>query len=135
LWYLVYTDDEGICHSVCRTAEAIGRSLREGLLREARNIRVSRSKAGPFKSLRACTAYRDFAIEAAEAAVRGSASNHQISGVVKPGENEPTSPSDAEPATGVVDPAGGDNGDFERTVCLAVSFVGSLLFGLWWLWR
>src|SRR5262245_48144122 len=52
LWYLVYKDDEGTTHTVKGTTSAIRRSLREGLLGDASNVRAARSKQGPFEALR-----------------------------------------------------------------------------------
>src|SRR5262249_16849190 len=51
-WYMVFKDDEGVLHTVKGTLQGIRRSLKEGLLGDASNIRASKSKQGPFELLR-----------------------------------------------------------------------------------
>lgn len=65
LWYLVYKDETGMAHTVKGTVSAIRRSLKDGLLGDAGNVRASRSKAGPFETLRGYPEFRDMAVEAA----------------------------------------------------------------------
>jgi serine/threonine protein kinase len=65
LWYLVYKDEMGVLHTVKGSTVAIRRSLREGLLGDATNIRASRSKNGPFESLRGYPEFRDMVVTAA----------------------------------------------------------------------
>lgn len=62
LWYLVYKDDMGMTHTVKGTTHAIRRSLKEELLGDASNIRASKTKAGPFESLRNFPEFRDLVI-------------------------------------------------------------------------
>src|SRR5262249_44238724 len=62
LWYLVYRDDEGVTHTVKGTTSAIRRSLREGLLGDASNVRAARSKAGPFEPMRGYPEFRDLVV-------------------------------------------------------------------------
>src|SRR5207248_5806071 len=64
LWYLVYRDDEGITHTVKGTRSAIRRSLKEGLLGDASNVRAARSKTGPFEPLRGFPEFRDLVVGA-----------------------------------------------------------------------
>src|SRR5262249_54398097 len=52
LWYLVYKDEESVMHTVKGSTSAIRRSLKEGLLGDASNVRASRAKTGPFEQLR-----------------------------------------------------------------------------------
>jgi len=52
VWYLMYHDDEGAKHLVKGNVQGIRRSLKEGLLGDASNIRASRLKMGPFELLR-----------------------------------------------------------------------------------
>ncbi len=59
LWYLVYQDETGDKHTVKGTTPAIRRSLKEGLLGDAANVRTSRSKAGPFEILQTFPEFRD----------------------------------------------------------------------------
>lgn len=65
LWYLVYKDETGLPHTVKGTVSAVRRSLRDGLLGDASNVRAARSKAGPFEPLRGHPEFRDLVIEAA----------------------------------------------------------------------
>jgi serine/threonine protein kinase len=69
LWYLVYKDEEGNTHIVKGSATAIRRSLKEGLLGDASNVRASRSKTGPFEALRSYPEFRDLVIAPAPLAV------------------------------------------------------------------
>jgi serine/threonine protein kinase len=64
IWYLVYRDDQGQTHTVKGTTEGIRRSLREGLLGDASNIRASRAKAGPFELVRSYAEFRDLIVTA-----------------------------------------------------------------------
>jgi serine/threonine protein kinase len=65
LWYLIYKDEEGTTHTVKGTTAAIRRSLRDGLLGDASNIRASRLKGGPFEPLRGYPEFRDLLVTAA----------------------------------------------------------------------
>jgi serine/threonine protein kinase len=65
LWYLIYKDDEGVQHTVKGTTPAIRRSLRDGLLGDADNVRASRNKMGPFEPLRDHPEFRDLLVTAA----------------------------------------------------------------------
>jgi serine/threonine protein kinase len=58
-WYLVYQDEKGASHTVKGTTAAIRRSLRDGLLGDASNVRVSRSRLGPFEPLGSSPPFRD----------------------------------------------------------------------------
>ncbi|MFO0970447.1 MAG: serine/threonine-protein kinase [Gemmataceae bacterium] len=59
IWYLVYKDDDGVIHTVKGSTAGIRRSLKEGLLGDATQIRLSRSKEGPFEGLRQRPEFRD----------------------------------------------------------------------------
>jgi serine/threonine protein kinase len=72
LWYLVYHDEEGEVHTVKGTTAAIRRSLREGLLGDASNVRASRSKAGPFEPLRGYPEFRDLVVAPAPMVLPGA---------------------------------------------------------------
>jgi serine/threonine protein kinase len=61
-WYLVYRDDDGNTHTVKGTTAAIRRSLKEGLLGDASNVRAARSKSGPFEPLRGFPEFRDLVL-------------------------------------------------------------------------
>jgi serine/threonine protein kinase len=62
-WYLVYHDEEGVLHTVKGTTNGIRKSLREGLLGDAENIRIARTKAGPFELVRNFAEFRDLVIQ------------------------------------------------------------------------
>jgi eukaryotic-like serine/threonine-protein kinase len=64
LWYLVYQDETGEKHTVKGSTTAIRRSLKEGLMGDAANVRASRSKAGPFEALTAHPEFRDLVLAA-----------------------------------------------------------------------
>jgi len=62
-WYLIYKDEDNVVHTVKGSKSGIRRSLKEGLLGDADNVRISRSKAGPFDPLRLHPEYRDLAVD------------------------------------------------------------------------
>jgi serine/threonine protein kinase len=62
VWYLVYKDEEGTSHTVKGSTPGIRRSLKEGLLGDAGNIRASRSKDGEFELLRSFPEFRDMIV-------------------------------------------------------------------------
>ena len=65
LWYLVYKDEEAVVHTVKGTMNGIRRSLKEGLLGDAGNVKVSRAKSGPFEALKNHPEFRDLVVEPA----------------------------------------------------------------------
>ncbi len=69
LWYLVYQDDEGSTHTVKGTVAAVRRSLKEGLLGEASNVRACQTKKGQFEPLRSLAEFRDLVIAPAPVGV------------------------------------------------------------------
>jgi serine/threonine protein kinase len=69
IWYLVYKDDEGVTHTVKGSVPAIRRSLKDGLLGDASNVRASRTKTGPFENLRSYPEFRDMVVAPAPLAV------------------------------------------------------------------
>ncbi len=79
LWYLVYKDDTGMAHTVKGTVSAVRRSLKDGLLGDASNVRAARTKAGPFESLRDYPEFRDMVVEAAPISVSPSSPPRQPS--------------------------------------------------------
>ena len=58
-WHMVYTDEEGHVQNVKGSRMGIRRSLKENLLGDASNIRVSRNKEGPYVPLRQHVDFRD----------------------------------------------------------------------------
>jgi serine/threonine protein kinase len=96
LWYLVYKDEEGVTHTVKGSTTAIRRSLRDGLLGDASNVRASRIKGGPFESLRDYPEFRDLLVTAAPlqvpAAVAPSPRLMEATTPTRPGSREPTPP-------------------------------------------
>jgi serine/threonine protein kinase len=87
LWYLIYKDEDGEGHTVKGSTQAIRRSLREGLLGDASNVRASRTKTGPFEPLRSYPEYRDLVVAPAPL----SAPTARSSGTA-PVSNLPTPP-------------------------------------------
>jgi eukaryotic-like serine/threonine-protein kinase len=75
-WYMVYKDEEGVVHTVKGTMNGIRRSLKEGLLGDAGNLRVSRSKEGPFEPLKNHPEFRDLVVEPAP--LPGAAKRSQV---------------------------------------------------------
>jgi serine/threonine protein kinase len=74
VWYLIYKDETtGISHTVKGSTAAIRRSLRDGLLGDASNIRASHTKTGPFEPLRGYPEFRDLVIAPAPLNVPGAA--------------------------------------------------------------
>ena len=69
LWYLVYKDDQGAMHTVKGSTSAIRRSLKEGLLGDASNVRASKVKTGPFEQLRGYPEFRDMIVAPTPASV------------------------------------------------------------------
>jgi serine/threonine protein kinase len=61
-WYLVYKDEEGEVHTVKGTTVNICRSLREGLLGDASNVRASRVKDSGFEPLRSYPEFRHLVV-------------------------------------------------------------------------
>jgi serine/threonine protein kinase len=75
LWYLVYKDEEGVMHTVKGSTSAIRRSLKEGLLGDASNVRASRAKTGPFEQLRGYPEFRDMVVTPTAVGVPGLGSS------------------------------------------------------------
>jgi serine/threonine protein kinase len=71
LWYLVYRDEQGTAHTVKGSVNAIRKSLRDGLLGNAENVRASRTKAGPFEPLTSYPEFRDLLGPATASGVAG----------------------------------------------------------------
>lgn len=69
LWYMVYVDDLGQKHTVKGPTEGIRRALREGLLGDASNILVSRTKTGQFQPLSNLVEFRDLVLSPAPAPI------------------------------------------------------------------
>jgi serine/threonine protein kinase len=61
-WYLFYVDEEGEQRTVKGTLGGIRRSLKEGRLGDAENVRAGRTKSGPFEPLRIYPEFRDLII-------------------------------------------------------------------------
>jgi serine/threonine protein kinase len=59
LWYLLYKDLEGQPHMVKGTIAAIRRSLKEGLLGDASNVKASKTKTGTFELLQNIAEFKE----------------------------------------------------------------------------
>ena len=62
IWSLRDTDDAGKACLVKGTRGAVRRSLKEGLLGDARHVSGSRAKSGPFKALSQWAEFRDLCL-------------------------------------------------------------------------
>jgi serine/threonine protein kinase len=71
VWYLQYKDEAGQKHMVKGNTEGIRRSLKEGLLGDASNVLISRSKSGEYESLKSHPEFRDLVVTAAPLPARG----------------------------------------------------------------
>ncbi|MHB1425869.1 MAG: serine/threonine protein kinase [Gemmataceae bacterium] len=96
LWYLVYRDENGTPHTVKGTMSAVRRSLKDGLLGDASNVRASRTKAGPFEALREHAEFRDLMPEAAATPSSSPSTSGSKGGVSK--RPAPAPSTDAAPA-------------------------------------
>ena len=94
VWYLVYKDDEGTTHTVKGSVGAIRRSLKDGLLGDASNVRASRTKTGPFENLRSYPEFRDLVVAPAPLAVprSGGATAAQAAAALPDGRGAPVAP-------------------------------------------
>ena len=96
LWYLVYKDENDTLHTVKGSTSAIRRSLREGLLGDAENIRAGRTKAGPFEPLRDYPEFRDILVTPAvlnvAAAVAAASTADESASVLAPRVQHATRP-------------------------------------------
>jgi serine/threonine protein kinase len=97
IWYLVYKDEEGATHTVKGSASGIRRSLKEGLLGDAGNVRASRQKDGMFSLLRSYPEFRDLVIAPAPLNPGGSSISSAPAGSTSPAGSRKSSASTAEP--------------------------------------
>jgi serine/threonine protein kinase len=88
-WYLVYKDEDAQPHTVKGSTNAIRRSLRDGLLGDASNVRASRGKSGPFEPLRSYPEFRDLVISPAPVSMPSGRSS---GGTTTPVAGQPTPP-------------------------------------------
>lgn len=72
LWYLIFQDEEGTTHTVKGSTTAIRRSLKDGHLGDAENVRGSKSKTGPFDPLRDYPEFRDLLVTASALPMPGA---------------------------------------------------------------
>jgi serine/threonine protein kinase len=97
LWYLIYKDEAGATHTVKGTTAAIRRSLRDGVLGDAGNVRASRTKTGPFEPLRDHAEFRDMLMSATPSSGEGIPAALDPAPPTRPQYREPTSPPPAPP--------------------------------------
>jgi serine/threonine protein kinase len=101
MWYLVYRDEEGVPHTVKGNPSAIRRSLKEGLLGDASNVRAARTKQGPFEALKTYPEFRDLVVAASR--LSGMSSVPPLPGTpvepsAMPASKVPTPPLQARPS-------------------------------------
>jgi serine/threonine protein kinase len=146
LWYLVYTDDEGAVHTVKGSLYAIRRSLKDGLLGDASNVRVSRSKAGPFEPLRSHPEFRDLVIQPVALPVVKPASsrdarpaattNSNPAPILSPPAHRVQPPSYRAPAIDVGPSRAGRRGsDWLTWLLIILLALAGFVFGLYFLYR
>jgi serine/threonine protein kinase len=93
LWYLIYSDEEGTTHTVKGTTSAIRRSLKDGHLGDAENVRASKSKSGPFEALRGYPEFRDLLVSPAPLQMPGvNQPRNEAAVPTRPAYREPTTP-------------------------------------------
>ncbi len=97
-WYLKYTDEEGMLHTVKGTVSGIRRALKEGRLGDARNVLACATKKGPFQSLDKLPQFRDL-VEAILAERRQNARTPEEL-AASPTEILPTATKSRRPAAG-----------------------------------
>jgi serine/threonine protein kinase len=143
LWYLVYQDDAGAKHTVKGSTSAIRRSLKEGLLGDAANIRASRAKQGPFDPLRGYPEFRDMVVPGAAPSAMGAAEATVPTRAALADGARPTGPSRRLPAMPGGKPDGaphislGDHGpvggsyEWVKWLCLLAVAVGSAAVAFW----
>ena len=133
-WYLVYKDEDGVNHTVKGTTAAIRRSLKEGLLGDASNVRAARSKMGPFDALRGFPEFRDLVVTlpapATEAAVAETAASksktpQKRSLQATPVVSAPASTDTAAPHINL-GPAEGDDGDWIKWALLFLLLAAAI---------
>jgi eukaryotic-like serine/threonine-protein kinase len=111
VWYLVYTDDDNVTRTVKGTLQGIRRSLRDGVLGDASNIRAARTKSGPFESLRNHPQFRDLVLALPVTPPAGSgrpelkALPQRPSGVASAAKSQPPAPRAAPPGAPAVEAA------------------------------
>jgi serine/threonine protein kinase len=111
LWYLVYRDEQGTAHTVKGSVNAIRKSLRDGLLGDADNVRASRTKAGPFEPLLSYAEFRDaLAADAAPAPAARPSSTATRAAATGANPNRPDTPTSASVRT----PARGSSAEHSR---------------------
>jgi serine/threonine protein kinase len=65
MWYLVFTDAEGMIRTAKGKAKALRRMIKEGQLGDANKIRASQATAGPFELLNQLREFRDLVVQPA----------------------------------------------------------------------
>lgn len=80
IWFLSYQNEAGETHIIKSTTQTIRRSLSEGLLGDAGNIRASRTRSGPFEPLRGRPEFRDLVLPLTSSN-SGAAPSPSLSGI------------------------------------------------------
>jgi serine/threonine protein kinase len=97
LWYLIYKDEDEVVHTVKGSKSGIRRSLKENLLGDTDNVRVSRTKTGPFDPLREHPEFRDLVLDL-EASALAKTPTSQPLPTILPEPNQVASPPKPLPA-------------------------------------
>jgi hypothetical protein len=80
----VYVDEEGVQHTVKGSKMGIRRSLKEGRMGDAADVRASRDKKGPWEPLRTFPEFRDLVIEPAAMPLAGKTPGPQPAAGARP---------------------------------------------------
>ncbi len=131
LWYLVYKDEDGMTHTVKGSTAAIRRSLKDGLLGDASNVRASRAKTGPFEPMRSYPEFRDLIVSPTPLAVPTvAATGPATQPRVAPPTAAPAPPSGggAEPHIQLeAPPAPSGGGEWVKWLLVGLAFLASAL--------
>jgi eukaryotic-like serine/threonine-protein kinase len=133
LWYLIYKDEAGVMHTVKGSTAAIRRSLKDGLLGDASNVRASRQKTGPFEPLRDFPEFRDLVVAAAPLEVAPALPSSRTRRPEPPPPPPPSAPEAPHIALGAEDEEAAPHGmaEWVKWAFLFALFVASAAVAFW----
>ncbi|MCS7046704.1 MAG: serine/threonine protein kinase [Gemmataceae bacterium] len=97
VWYMYYKDEDDVIHTVKGSTEGIRKSLRRGLLGDGSNVKVARSKTGPFEPLRSRPEFRDLLLDTVNCSHQDTAKLASSAPMRTPAPQTRTFPSEAVP--------------------------------------
>jgi hypothetical protein len=131
LWYLIYKDDAGETHTVKGSTSAIRRSLKDGLLGDASNVRASRLKTGPFDALRDIPEFRDLVVAPAPLEVPPAAASDRPSRATAAAAPAPSAEAPTAPHIALGDDPSGGPAEWVKWAFLFALFVVSAAVAFW----